>query len=266
MFGREGLIERPVQIQCVHPPWDGTRDRCSVPKVVLGYRAPRVQSTDSQGLLAGRGPKVEPRRRRLARPLATAVYPALRAVSALYRLGAMEHHRRRFAAAGPGVTFDPTTSVLSYEQIEVGRNVSIAAGAYFYGPIKVGNDVMFGPYVHVQAGYHRVDLIGATIRESGGAALAPIVIEDDVWIAARVTVMKGVTIGRGSVIGTESLVLHDVPPYVVAFGSPCRPVAKRFEDSQLEEHLSLIGVGHEQAQSIVAARNRAFQTGIRTAA
>lgn len=204
------------------------------------------------------GAKAEPRRRRLARPLATAVFPVLHGIAALYRLGAVEHHRRRFAATGSRVTFDPTTSVLSYEQIEVGRNVSIGAGAYFYGPIKVGNDVMFGPYVHVQAGYHRVDLIGATIRESGGAPLAPIVIEDDVWIAARVTVMKGVTIGQGSVIGTESLVLHDIPPYVIAFGSPCRPVAKRFGDSELEEHLSLIGVGDEQARSLIDARNHAL--------
>jgi chloramphenicol O-acetyltransferase type B len=211
------------------------------------------------------GPPTERRRRRLARPIAFALYPALHMAKALHRLGAIEHHRRRFAAAGPGLAFDPITSVLSYEYIEVGRNVSIGAGAYFYGPIKVGDDVMFGPFVHVQAGYHRTDLVGRTIRESGGAELAPIVIEDDVWIAARVTVMKGVTIGRGTVIGTESLVLDDIPPYVVAFGHPCRPVAKRFDDRQLEEHLSLIGVSSEEAQSIIHARNRDLQSDAPTA-
>jgi maltose O-acetyltransferase len=184
------------------------------------------------------------------------MYPALHAATALHRLGAIEHHRRRFAAAGPGLTFEPTTSVLSYGQIEVGRDVSIGAGAYLYGPIKIGNDVMVGPYVHIQAGYHRVDLVGKTIRESGGAPLAEVVIEDDVWIAARVTVMRGVTIGRGSAIGTESLVLHDIPPYVIAFGRPCRPMRKRFEDAELRRHLSLTGMSDEPAQAIVDARNR----------
>jgi acetyltransferase-like isoleucine patch superfamily enzyme len=205
------------------------------------------------------GPRTVSRRRRFARPVAFAFYPTLHAAKALYRLGAIEHHRRRFAAAGPGLGFDPITSVLSYEYIEVGRNVSIGAGAYFYGPIKVGDDVMFGPCVHVQAGYHRTDLVGKTIRESGGAELAPIVIGDDVWIAARVTVMKGVTIGRGTVIGTESLVLDDIPPYVIAFGRPCRPMAKRFDDRELEEHLSLIGMSSEETQSIIHARNRSLQ-------
>lgn len=87
---------------------------------------------------------------------------------------------------------------------------------------------------------------------------APIVVEDDVWVGARVTVMKGVRIGRGSVVGAESLVLDDVPPYVVAYGSPCRPVRKRFGDAELAEHLELIGVEDDAARQLIDGRNRAL--------
>lgn len=49
---------------------------------------------------------------------------------------------------------------------------------------------------------------------------APVVIEDNVWIGERSAVLKGVTIGEGSVIGCNSVVTHDIPPYSVAAGNP----------------------------------------------
>lgn len=55
----------------------------------------------------------------------------------------------------------------------------------------------------------------------------PIVIEDDVWIAARVNVMAGVTIGKGSVIGAGSVVTKDIPPYSIAVGTPAKVIKKR---------------------------------------
>ncbi len=55
--------------------------------------------------------------------------------------------------------------------------------------------------------------------------IKPVVIEDDVWIGARVTVLPGVTIGRASVIAAGSVVLHDIPPYTIAAGNPARPIA-----------------------------------------
>src|SRR5947207_1060778 len=87
------------------------------------------------------GPIVQPRRHRLARPIAVAIFPALHAVAAVYRLGSIERNRRRFAAAGPGLDFEPTKSAFSYELIEIGRDVGIGPGAYLYGPMKIGNDV-----------------------------------------------------------------------------------------------------------------------------
>lgn len=59
----------------------------------------------------------------------------------------------------------------------------------------------------------------------GGQAIPrPIVIEDEVWIGARCIITKGVTIGRGSIIGAGSVVVKDVPPYTLAAGNPARPI------------------------------------------
>ena len=54
----------------------------------------------------------------------------------------------------------------------------------------------------------------------------PIIIEDNVFIGARSIVLKGVTIGRGSVIGAGSVVIHSVPSNVVACGNPARVIKK----------------------------------------
>lgn len=53
-----------------------------------------------------------------------------------------------------------------------------------------------------------------------------IVIGDDCWIGARVTILPGVTLGRGVVIGANSLVMHDCPPFTVWAGSPARLLHK----------------------------------------
>ena len=53
---------------------------------------------------------------------------------------------------------------------------------------------------------------------------APCVIGDNVWIGERSTVLKGVTIGEGAVIGCNSVVTSDIPPYAVAVGNPAKVV------------------------------------------
>ena len=58
----------------------------------------------------------------------------------------------------------------------------------------------------------------------------PIIIEDNVWLGINSSVLKGVTIGKNSVIGAGSVVTKNIPANVIAAGNPCRVIKKIEED------------------------------------
>jgi acetyltransferase-like isoleucine patch superfamily enzyme len=60
----------------------------------------------------------------------------------------------------------------------------------------------------------------------------PVRIEDDVWIGCNVVVLKGVTIGRGAIVGAGSVVTESVPPYVIVAGNPARIVRELTPDER----------------------------------
>lgn len=67
----------------------------------------------------------------------------------------------------------------------------------------------------------------------------PIVIGNDVWIGARATVLSGVTIGDGAVVGAGSVVTNDVPPYAIVAGAPARILGYRFSEPMRARLLEL---------------------------
>jgi acetyltransferase-like isoleucine patch superfamily enzyme len=94
-----------------------------------------------------------------------------------------------------------------------GERVFINQGCFFldFGGITIGNRVLIGPRVTLSTAGHPVD----PHERFDFITHAPIVIEDDVWIGAAVTVTPGVTIGHGSVVGAGAVVAKDVPPMSV---------------------------------------------------
>lgn len=87
--------------------------------------------------------------------------------------------------------------------------------------IYIGNYVMIGPNVTIDAGTHP---ISPKLRKKQAQYNLPVRIGDNVWIGAGAILLPGVTIGENSVIGAGSLVTKDIPANVVAVGSPCRVV------------------------------------------
>lgn len=65
------------------------------------------------------------------------------------------------------------------------------------------------------------------------------VIGNDVWIGQNATVLPGVHIGDGAIIGANSVVGSDVPPYTIVAGNPAKPVRKRFDDELIRMMLEL---------------------------
>lgn len=94
--------------------------------------------------------------------------------------------------------------------------------------IKIGKRVLIGSNVEIyDSNFHGIRV---TDRASSIAEWAqPVVIEDDVFLGANVRVLKGVTIGRGSVVANSSVVVSDIPPNVIAGGIPAR-VLKAIEE------------------------------------
>ena len=83
--------------------------------------------------------------------------------------------------------------------------------------VTIGKDVRIAPEVYIIDGdFHDVADHFARGKSS------PIVIEDDVWLSYRCTVLKGVTIGKGAVVATGAIVTRDVPPYSVVGGIPAK--------------------------------------------
>ncbi len=99
-------------------------------------------------------------------------------------------------------------TVCAAERITIGRNVTVGANSAI-----------------VDTDFHPLDPRLRRVLPSGGQT-RPIVIEDDVFIGMNCLILKGVTIGRGSVIGAGSVVSRDVPPHVIAAGNPARTVGE----------------------------------------
>ena len=147
---------------------------------------------------------------------------------------------RRFGAFGKGSTFDPTTSTINhYENFYVGRNVFIGRHAVFSAndvTVSIGDDTIIGPGLYIMTGDHEFDLPGKSWRDSGPGNNERIRIGRNVWIGARVTILKGVTIGDAAVIGAGSIVTRDVPPFAVVAGSPAQTIRWRFEGEKRRIH------------------------------
>lgn len=109
--------------------------------------------------------------------------------------------------------------------IEVGENFYANHGLVILDGAKVtfGNNVFIAPQCGFYTAGHPLDY---ETRNSGLEYALPITVGDNVWIGGMVTVLPGVKIGSGSVIGAGSVVTHDIPENVVAAGNPCRVIRK----------------------------------------
>lgn len=103
---------------------------------------------------------------------------------------------------------------------------SILIGYGEAGRITIGDGVRIAPQVMLIAANHVFADPTRPIHRQG-LEPAPIVIEDDVWLAGKVMVTAGVRVGRGSVIGAGAVVTKDIPPWSVAVGVPARVIASR---------------------------------------
>jgi acetyltransferase-like isoleucine patch superfamily enzyme len=107
--------------------------------------------------------------------------------------------------------------------LQIGTGVLINSGASIcaYGHLTIGDRVMVSPYVLIaDTSFH--DLYERHVLPTP----LPIVIEDDVWIGAKASIMPGVRIGRGAVVSAHALVTRNVEPFTIVGGVPATELAK----------------------------------------
>jgi len=115
-----------------------------------------------------------------------------------------------YIAIGENSNIAMNCVIHSEEKVEIGRNVLISAYCYLVGG---GNHNFSDP---------DIPIIQQTSTNKGG-----IVISEDVWLGARVTVTDGVEIGRGSVVGASALVKDSLPTYSISAGIPAKVIRER---------------------------------------
>ncbi len=136
---------------------------------------------------------------------------------------------------GGRITLGKRVSVNCNAELAVTENAALSVGSYTgignncvivaREKITIGNNVMIGPNVCIYDHDHNFREDG--IMREMGFNTAPICIEDNVWLGAGVIVLKGVTIGEGSVVAAGTLVTKDVPPNSVLYDKRESVIKKR---------------------------------------
>ena len=104
--------------------------------------------------------------------------------------------------------------------------------------LEIGNYVSIAPNVHfILGGNHQSKTLTTfpilstrqkTHHEKDAYTKGPIIIEDDVWIGYGATILSGVRIGQGAIIGACSVISKDIPPYAIVVGNPAKIIKYRF--------------------------------------
>lgn len=112
-------------------------------------------------------------------------------------------------------------------KVSIGDFSGIGINAKISSQVTIGKYVMMGPECIIYTDQHNFQNINIPMMFQGKTEKKPVVIGNDVWIGSRVTIMPGVKIGDGAVVGAASVVTKDVPDFAVVGGVPAHVIKYR---------------------------------------
>lgn len=129
---------------------------------------------------------------------------------------------------GDHVAFYPGVGIRGRGRLTIGDGCSINTGVIFglTCDLTLGRNVLVADNVSFRTADHEFTSLDQPIAEQGERR-GPIVVEDDVWLGANVTVLRGVRIGRGAIVGANAVVTRDVPAFAIVGGVPARVIGDR---------------------------------------
>src|SRR5690606_12042726 len=116
-----------------------------------------------------------------------------------------------------GVQIDSPSQLIVGENVSINRNCIIHAG----GGVEIGKNTLIGPNVIIYSQNHKYTYPNQLIIQQG-YELKKVIIGDNVWIAAGVTILPGVVIGNNTVIGAGSIVTKSIKSSALAAGNPIK--------------------------------------------
>lgn len=132
-------------------------------------------------------------------------------------------------AVGPHCILDRDMTIECRGSLEIGartifgHHCTLAA----VDSLRIGEDCLIAEMVAIRDHDHRFDgPLSVPVREQGTVS-APVVIGNNVWLAGKVTILKGITIGDNAVIGANAVVTKNIPANAVAVGIPARVIRGR---------------------------------------
>lgn len=153
----------------------------------------------------------------------------------------------KFASVGKNFAMHSMGIFKGSENVYIGDNVVLSDHVQFLttrAKIIIGNGVLMGAYTTIITGNHRTDLIGKLLIEIDESVDKlpkndeDVVIEDDVWIGVNCIILKGITIGKGSIVAAGAVVTKNVPPYSIYLSKD--RIIPRFTKEEIKEHERLI--------------------------
>lgn len=156
---------------------------------------------------------------------------------------------KRLGKAGRNATIKFPFKIIGENNLYLEEGVNIGPGSTIYttrAKIFIGKKSFSGPNLTMISGDH--PFISGTYMLDLRKDLLPnakdfdndIVIEQDVWIGANVTILKGVRIGRGAIIAAGSVVVRTIPPYAIAGGIPAKVLKFKWEIDEILKHESFL--------------------------
>lgn len=128
---------------------------------------------------------------------------------------------------GKNVQLNDYVHIAAVHSVEIGNNVLMASKIYI-------SDCTHGSYIG-----NEDDSDPLTIPKDRPLSVKPVLIEANVWLGEFVSVLPGVTIGEGTIVGANSVVSKSLPPYVIAVGSPAKPIKfYNFESKRWEKYVN----------------------------
>lgn len=152
-----------------------------------------------------------------------------------------------FRSAGKNINIEKGAFFGSGAKVSIGDNSGIGVNCKLLGEVTIGKNVMMGPEVVFITTTHDHSRVDVPMIAQGFSDDRPIIISDDVWLGTRCTVLPGVTIGKGVIVGAASVVTKSVPDKVVVAGNPARVIKHRTSKVKLTDIEA--STNYEQAES-----------------